>query len=252
MAPKPSPAKIRFRIDGPVPAMAEILASDRLSEFSGTLVDPNSSKGTVSAVVTLGLPVKGSLSKADTTFAISADLDGFFRRQTGDEPEARGQYAEGDGQQCRLSGQGRRQDQRSIGLAGLSQAERGRCRYQTAGDARRRQPRPARVRSRPGGHWRHSAQTVGQDRRNQPHGHRGRPDRAEARQYPAGLGQTAGQIEPRGFQRGAEAAIHPSGRHRDRRRRRIDQGFARGRSERRPRSMPVFRPIRPPTATRVR
>ena len=47
MAPKPSPAKIRFRIDGPVPAVAEILASDRLSEFSGTLIDPNSSKGTV-------------------------------------------------------------------------------------------------------------------------------------------------------------------------------------------------------------
>ncbi|MDP3078562.1 DUF3971 domain-containing protein, partial [Bradyrhizobium sp.] len=77
MAPKPSPAKIRFRIDGPVPAMAEILASDRLSEFSGTLIDPNSSKGTVSALVTLGLPVKGALTKADTTFAITADLTGF-------------------------------------------------------------------------------------------------------------------------------------------------------------------------------
>src|SRR3954462_9464869 len=37
MAPKPSPAKVRFRIDGQVPAAAEILASDRLSEFSGTL-----------------------------------------------------------------------------------------------------------------------------------------------------------------------------------------------------------------------
>ena len=77
MAPKPSPSKIRFRIDGPVPAVAEILASDRLSEFSGTLIDPNSSKGTVSALVTLGLPVKGALTKADTTFAISADLTNF-------------------------------------------------------------------------------------------------------------------------------------------------------------------------------
>ena len=77
MAPKPSPAKIKFRIDGPVPAVAEILASDRLSEFSGTLIDPNSSKGTVSALVTLGLPVKGALTKADTTYAITADLDGF-------------------------------------------------------------------------------------------------------------------------------------------------------------------------------
>src|SRR3977135_289730 len=64
MAPKPAPARIKFRIEGPVPAVAEILASDRLSEFSGTLIDPNSSKGTVSAVVTLGLadPVHLNLS----------------------------------------------------------------------------------------------------------------------------------------------------------------------------------------------
>jgi len=77
MAPKPAPARIKFRIEGPVPAAAEILASDRLSEFSGTLIDPNSSKGTVSAVVTLGLPIKRELTKADTTYAITADLGGF-------------------------------------------------------------------------------------------------------------------------------------------------------------------------------
>ena len=77
MAPKPALAKVKFRIDGPVPAAAEILASDRLSEFSGTLIDPNSSKGTVGAVVTLGLPVKRQLTKADTTYAVTADLGGF-------------------------------------------------------------------------------------------------------------------------------------------------------------------------------
>src|SRR6202049_4669841 len=77
MSPIPSPSRVKFRIDGPVPAVAEILASDRLSEFSGTLVDPNSSKGAVSALITLGLPVKGSLTKADTTYAITADLNGF-------------------------------------------------------------------------------------------------------------------------------------------------------------------------------
>jgi hypothetical protein len=77
MAPKPSPAKVRFKIDGPVPAVAEVLASDRLSEFSGTLVDPNSSKGTVSALVTLGLPIKREITKADTTYAVTADLGGF-------------------------------------------------------------------------------------------------------------------------------------------------------------------------------
>jgi hypothetical protein len=77
MAPKPVQARIKFRIDGPVPAAAEILASDRLSDISGTLVDPNSSKGTFSALITLGLPVIGSLSKADTTYTVSADLNGF-------------------------------------------------------------------------------------------------------------------------------------------------------------------------------
>jgi hypothetical protein len=77
MAPKPAPARVKFRIDGPVPAAAEILASDRLSEFSGTLVDPNSSKGTVSALVTLGMPIKRELTKADTTYGITADLAGF-------------------------------------------------------------------------------------------------------------------------------------------------------------------------------
>ena len=77
MAPKPAPARVKFRIDGPVPAAAEILALDRLSEFSGTLIDPNTSQGKVAAQVTLGLPIKRELTKADTTYAITADLGGF-------------------------------------------------------------------------------------------------------------------------------------------------------------------------------
>src|SRR5882757_6841930 len=77
MAPKPSPARIKFRIEGPVPAAAEILSSERLSEFSGALIDPNWSEGTVRAVITLGLPIKGALTKADTTYPVAADLNGF-------------------------------------------------------------------------------------------------------------------------------------------------------------------------------
>lgn len=77
MAPKPSPARVKFRVDGPVPAVAEILASDKLSDISGTLVDPNASKGTVSATVTLGLPIKRQLTRADTTYTVTADLGGF-------------------------------------------------------------------------------------------------------------------------------------------------------------------------------
>ena len=77
MAPKPAPARVKFRVDGPVPAAAEILASDRLSEFSSTKIDPNTSKGTVSALVTLNMPIQRELTKADTTYAIAADLNGF-------------------------------------------------------------------------------------------------------------------------------------------------------------------------------
>ncbi|MEA2939744.1 MAG: hypothetical protein QOD09_273, partial [Bradyrhizobium sp.] len=77
MAPKPAPARIKFRVDGPVPAVAEILASDRWSEFSGTPLDPNTSQGKVAAQVSLGLPIKRELTKADTTYAVTADLGGF-------------------------------------------------------------------------------------------------------------------------------------------------------------------------------
>ena len=73
------------------------------------------------------------------------------RRSPGDESEAGGQFAEGCRQQSGLSGQGRRQDQRAVGLAGLPQADRRRRRYQIAGDARRSEPRAPRVRSRTGG-----------------------------------------------------------------------------------------------------
>ncbi|WP_425994149.1 DUF3971 domain-containing protein [Afipia sp. DC4300-2b1] len=74
LAPKPAPTKVRFRIDGPVPAAAEVLQSERLREAGDTVIDPNSSKGTVSAIVTLAMPLKNALTKADTTYSISLDL----------------------------------------------------------------------------------------------------------------------------------------------------------------------------------
>lgn len=79
MAPKPSPSKVKFRVDCPVPAAAEILSSDRLSDVSSTsaLVDPNNSKGTISAIINMAMPVKGALTKADTLYSVTADLGGF-------------------------------------------------------------------------------------------------------------------------------------------------------------------------------
>jgi hypothetical protein len=77
LAPKPVQSRSKFRIDGPVPAAAEILATDRLSDVTGSLIDPNASKGSLSALVTLGLPIKGEITKDDTSYAVNADLTGF-------------------------------------------------------------------------------------------------------------------------------------------------------------------------------
>lgn len=74
IAPKPMPARIRFRVDGTVPSVSEILNSDRLNEFSGLPVDPATSKGNVSAQVVLALPIKSELTKADTTYSVAADV----------------------------------------------------------------------------------------------------------------------------------------------------------------------------------
>ncbi|MGJ4947521.1 YhdP family protein [Bradyrhizobium sp. HKCCYLS20291] len=77
MAPKPSPSKVRMRVDGPVAAAAEILSSDRLSDTTAIPIDPNQTKGTFQATVNLAMPVKGELTKADTSYAVTADLNGF-------------------------------------------------------------------------------------------------------------------------------------------------------------------------------
>ncbi|MBY0381986.1 MAG: DUF3971 domain-containing protein [Xanthobacteraceae bacterium] len=77
LVPKPAPTVVRFRVDGPVAAAAEVLQSDRLSDVStGVPIDPNTSKGNVSALVTLNMPLKNALTKEDTKYAVSVDVGG--------------------------------------------------------------------------------------------------------------------------------------------------------------------------------
>src|SRR6516162_6896633 len=54
-----------------------LVASDRLSDLVATLVDPNTSKGTFSAIINMGMPMKGELTKENTTYSVTADLNGF-------------------------------------------------------------------------------------------------------------------------------------------------------------------------------
>lgn len=77
LVPKPAPARGRFRLTGEVPAAAEILAMDRLSEFSGNPVDPNASKGTINAQVQIALPLKPDLAKGETSYGLNVDLLNF-------------------------------------------------------------------------------------------------------------------------------------------------------------------------------
>ena len=75
--PKGPPAKARFRLDGSVPAAAELLATERLREFSGAPLDPSTSRGTLSAQVTLSLPLKENLAEGSSTYSINMDVANF-------------------------------------------------------------------------------------------------------------------------------------------------------------------------------
>ena len=74
---KEPPAKARFRLDGSVPAAAELLALERLREFSGAPLDPAASRGTLTAQVTLGLPLRPDLAPGSSTYTVNADVANF-------------------------------------------------------------------------------------------------------------------------------------------------------------------------------
>lgn len=74
--PKGAPAHVSFRIDGSVPAAAELLASDALRDAVELPVDPSNSHGTVSAQVKLNLTL-GRDTFGPITYAVNADLTNF-------------------------------------------------------------------------------------------------------------------------------------------------------------------------------
>jgi len=74
---KKPPARARMRIEGPVPAAAELLATDRLREASGSPLDPSGSKGAVTAQVTLGLAIDPDMPKGSVNYNVVADIANF-------------------------------------------------------------------------------------------------------------------------------------------------------------------------------
>lgn len=74
---KSAPARTSFRIDGAVPAVAALLSSEELRDSVGIPLDPNSSRGTIAAQVTVNLPIEKKMAESAATYAISADLTNF-------------------------------------------------------------------------------------------------------------------------------------------------------------------------------
>jgi hypothetical protein len=75
--PSAPPAKARFRLDGPVQAAAELLSLERLRDFSDSPLDPATSRGTLSAQVSVGLPLKDDLPPGSSIYAINMDVANF-------------------------------------------------------------------------------------------------------------------------------------------------------------------------------
>ncbi|MBM3530830.1 MAG: DUF3971 domain-containing protein [Alphaproteobacteria bacterium] len=75
--PTAPPARVRFRVEGPVPAAAELLALERLREFSGAPFDPAATRGSLSAQVNLAMPLRPDLPKGSTEYNIGVELANF-------------------------------------------------------------------------------------------------------------------------------------------------------------------------------
>lgn len=75
--PRAPPARIHFKLEGPVPAAAELMRMDRLREFSEAPFEPAAIRGNISAQVSLGMPLKSDLPPGSTSYAIAVDATNF-------------------------------------------------------------------------------------------------------------------------------------------------------------------------------
>jgi hypothetical protein len=75
--PKGPPSRARFKLEGSVPAVAELLNAERLRDASGSPIDPATSRGNVTAQIAVQVPLKREIPKGVTTYSINADVSSF-------------------------------------------------------------------------------------------------------------------------------------------------------------------------------
>ena len=76
-APHEPPARVHFKLDGPVAAAAELLSMDRLRDVSRTPFDPATTHGTMTAQIALAMPLKPDLPPGSTNYSIAVDATNF-------------------------------------------------------------------------------------------------------------------------------------------------------------------------------
>ena len=89
-------ARIRFKLEGPVPAAAELLRMDRLRDVSDLPFDPSAVRGTMSAQVSLGNAGQGRSTTGLDQLRDHRRRYEFLRRPHDHGPESRGGGVAGD------------------------------------------------------------------------------------------------------------------------------------------------------------
>ncbi|MEI9803734.1 MAG: hypothetical protein WDN48_03740 [Pseudolabrys sp.] len=164
---KPAQARAMFRIDGTMPAAAALLATDGLRKTVGITLDPNASRGTIAAQVTVNVPLQKDMPKDAATYLVGADLTNFAadKMLLGQRVEAAALRVTASGDGYQVKG-----DVKINGTAAyidLQKKGRRRRRIEDAGDDRRGRAQKA------GRRFRH------RDQRHDP----GQADRTDRRQY---------------------------------------------------------------------
>jgi len=89
---QPVPARVRFKVEGGVDAAAELVAMEPLRDTPGSVIEPSTAHGTMSAVVSAAWPIMDKIPKAAITYAVESDLSNFAA-----DKMARGQKIESAG-----------------------------------------------------------------------------------------------------------------------------------------------------------
>ena len=75
--PDGAPSTARFRIDGSLPAAATLLATEPLRSVAGIVIDPNTSRGTLSAQTTLNVLLTRNEKTPPPEYSVAIDLANF-------------------------------------------------------------------------------------------------------------------------------------------------------------------------------